>query len=70
MGSKKHSDALDLCFAVYFKNPSAYNVLRQSGFVVPCARTLKREIQMCVRKVRANVLSDVERHVTIALEGM
>ena len=79
---KKHSEALDLCFAVYFKSPSAYNVLRQSGFVLPCARTLREKykfvldnVGLCPKllqmlKVRANVLSDVERHVTIAFDGM
>lgn len=74
--------ALEISLAVFFKSPSAYSVLRTSGFILPHPKTLRARYQNVLENVglcpkllnmltiRATALSDMEKHVTLALDGM
>ncbi|GFR73108.1 THAP domain-containing protein 9 [Elysia marginata] len=74
--------ALEISLAVFFKSPSAYSLLRSSGFVLAhpttlCAkyRDVLQDVGLCPKllhmlQIRATALSSNEKHVTLALDGM
>jgi hypothetical protein len=78
----KEREAMELALSIFYRSPSAYKTLRQSGFLLPHSSTLRRRIGKVLAKpglcpvvkdmmrIRALSLQTHEKLVTLSLDGM
>ena len=82
MNWKKEQAVIELSLSVFFKSSAAYDVLRDSGFLLPHPSTLRKQCRtvlsqtgLCPKlldmaRIRCLTLSEEEKYVTLSLDGM